>query len=199
MAWEDYDDDVLRFVAGAVGLLILLNMMRSFGAGVPGLSFPGEAPAPDLANQLGLPYAISENGRQEIKNQETFSFNPYPDGSGQSVGWGHQIQPGENFTYPLSFAMGETIFDSDIAKVEAVINSTVTVPLNQNQVDALGDFIFRIGSGNWAKSQLLADLNQGNYAAAATDFSHFVKTGGQVSSDLVARAGSEQQTFSGAG
>jgi|SRR5579872_5773566 len=196
MAWEDYDDNVLRFVAGAVGLLVLLNMMRSFGQS-GGLTFPGVAPAPNFPNMLGLPYAISDQGRQNIKDEEKFSALPYPDGAGQSVGWGHQIQPTDHFTYPLSFAVGEAVFDSDIAHVEAVINATVNVPLDQNQVDALGDFIFRIGSGNWARSQLLADLNAGNYAAAAQDFSHFVKAGGQVSSALQQRAANEQQTFSG--
>jgi len=201
MDGEGYDSGVLRFVAGAVGLLILINLMRDFGqgatAGGGGDYFPGVAPAPNLPNMLGLPYVISEAGRQTIKDEEIFSPMPYADGGGQSVGWGHQIQPGENFSYPLSFQVGEAIFESDIAKVEATINSTVAVPLDQDQVDAIGDFIFRIGAGNWAKSQLLADLNAGNYAAAATDFSHFVRTNGQVSAGLVQRAANEQQTFSG--
>jgi lysozyme len=205
MARNDWEDD-LEFGALAIAAcLIFLNLFRSLtsatyagGAyGGAGFSFTPAAPGADLANTLGLAYTISAAGRQNIKDEEKFSAYPYADGPGQSVGWGHQIQPGENFSYPLSFDVGEQVFESDIAKVESTINATVTVPLDQNQVDAIGDFIYRIGTGNWQKSQLLADLNAGNYAAAATDFSHFIKTNGQVSSALQARATNEQNLFSG--
>lgn len=196
MARDDLEDDVLRVLAGIAGAFILLNLARSLGLS-PGLVFSPQAPGADIANMLGLPYAVSDAGRQAIKDQEKFSPYPYADGGGQSVAWGHQIQPGENFSYPMSFDQGESLFDSDIGKVESLINSSVTVPLNQNQVDALGDFIYRIGAGNWNKSQAKAQLNQGNYAAAAQAFNNFIKTGGKVSADLQARAQSEQSTFNG--
>lgn len=195
---DDYENDILRLLAGLAGVFIFINLARSFGL-APGLSFSPEAPAPDFANMIGLPYTVSDAGRQAIKDQEKFSAYPYPDGNGQSVAWGHQIQPGESFSYPMSFDQGEALFSSDIAKVEGQINSTVTVPLNQNQVDALGDFIYRIGAGNWRKSQALAQLNQGNYSAAAQAFNNFIRTGGKISADLQARAQSEQSMFSGAG
>ena len=201
MAGDDEGDFLIQVLAGLAGAFVLFNLFRQLGqgyaSGAAGFVFSPSAPGSDLANTLGLPYAVSQAGRDFIKQQEQFSAMPYPDGNGQSVGYGHQVQPGENFSYPMSFATGEQVFDSDIAKVEGIINSTVTVPLNQDQVDALGDFIYRIGAGNWAKSQLLADLNAGNYAAAASDFSHFVRTGGQVSSVVQARAGAEYQTVSG--
>jgi lysozyme len=200
MGEDDFEGDVFSLALAAAGFFIFMNLLRSLGAAglsSGGLSFPGVAPGADIANAFGLPYAVSLAGRQFIKDQEKFSAYPYKDGSGQSVGFGHQIQPGDQLSYPLSFDEGEALFESDIAKVEALINSTVTVPLNQNQADALGDFIYRIGAGNWRQSQVLAALNQGNYAGAAQAFSHFIRTGGQISSDLVARAGQEQATFSG--
>lgn len=197
MARDDLAENVLRALAGIAGAAILLNLARSLGLS-PGLVFSPQAPGADLANMLGLPYAVSDAGRQAIKDQEKFSPYPYNDGGGQSVAWGHQIQPGESFSYPMSFDQGEALFDSDIGKVESLINSSVTVPLNQNQVDALGDFIYRIGAGNWAQSQVKAQLNAGNYAAAAAAFNHFIKTGGKVSADLVQRAANEQNTFNGA-
>ena len=201
--FEDDGDLVIAALAAIAGTFILLNLLRSLGQGYSssagGFVFSPAAPGSDFANALGVPYTVSQAGRDFIKQQEQFSATPYNDGPGQSVGYGHQILPTDNFTYPMSFATANQVFDSDMAKVENVINSTVTSPLNQDQVDAIGDFIYRIGAGNWSKSQLLADLNAGNYAAAATDFSHFVKTNGQVSSDLQARAGLESQTFSGVG
>lgn len=196
MARADFGDELLQALAGLAGAFILINLTRAFGV-APGVSFPPGAPSADLANMLGLPYVVSESGRQYIKDQEIFSPYPYPDGNGQSVAWGHQIQQGESFSYPMTFDQGEALFEADVSKVEAVINSTVQVPLNQNQVDALGDFIFNIGAGNWRKSAALAQLNQGDYAAAAAAFDHFTKSKGRVSPVLQARRQAEQQTFSG--
>lgn len=201
--FEDQTDLVIAALAAIAGTFVLLNLLRSLGQGYAsssgGFVFSPAAPGSDLANSLGLPYAVSQAGRDFIKQQELLALNPYPDGGGQSVGYGHQIQASDNLSFPITPAIAESLFDADMAKVENLINSTVTVPLNQDQVDAIGDFIYRIGSGNWMKSQMLADLNAGNYAAAAADFSHFVKSNGQVNSALVQRAGLESQTFSGVG
>jgi GH24 family phage-related lysozyme (muramidase) len=203
MAEDDFEGDLFSLALAAAGFFIFVNLVRSFsaaGASTGGLSFPGIAPGADIASMLGIPYTISDAGRASIKRLEGgFAPNPYKDGPGQSVGWGHQILPTDRLTFPLSFDQGEALFDGDIAKVEAQLNSTVNVPLNQAQVDALGDFIFRIGSGNWQKSATLQLLNQGDYAGAAQAFNHFIRTNGQVSSALQDRAAAEQSAFSGVG
>ena len=43
-------------------------------------------------------------------------------------------------------------------------------PLTQHQEDAVVDFTFNTGCGNYRKSQLLKDINHGDMSKAANDF-----------------------------
>ncbi len=43
-------------------------------------------------------------------------------------------------------------------------------PLTQHQEDAVVDFTFNTGCGNYRKSQLLKDINHGEMSKAANDF-----------------------------
>jgi hypothetical protein len=58
------------------------------------------------------------------------------------------------------------LLHSDVAWVEKEIHALVKVDLNQHQFDAVGDFVFKVGSGNFEHSTLLIDLNTGLTAAA---------------------------------
>lgn len=85
-----------------------------------------------------------------------------------TIGYGHTktARPGMK----ISEARAEELLRSDIAWVEKVIEKEVTVPINQNQYDALASLIFNIGGAQFKRSSVLRLLNQKNYQAAADAF-----------------------------
>ncbi len=99
-----------------------------------------------------------------------------------TIGWGNtkHARPGMTITE----AQAEEWFKEDLAWVESTIRSTVTVPLTQNQYDALGSLIFNIGTGNFAKSTLLKKLNAKDYSGAADQFSVWNKQRNQKTGQL---------------
>lgn len=68
------------------------------------------------------------------------------------------------------------IFLVDKRKYEDIINRNVKVPLTQQQFDALFHFVYNVGEGNFKKSKLLRNLNNGDYEAAGeTGFHGWLK------------------------
>jgi GH24 family phage-related lysozyme (muramidase) len=88
-----------------------------------------------------------------------------------------------------------SINEEDLKVFESAVRRLVTVPLNQNQFDALVSFVFNVGEGAFKDSTLLRLLNSGNYKAASAQFGKWVYAGKQVLPGLVARRESEYQLF----
>lgn len=120
---------------------------------------------------------ISDKGLAFITGHEGSKLQAYPDpgtgGEPWTIGVGHTGGVHEGDTCTEKQAMDW--LRSDVAWVEAALQSTVKVPLTQNQIDALGDFIFNIGGGAWASSTLLKLLNAGDYTGAADQFARWNK------------------------
>ena len=83
----------------------------------------------------------------------------------------------------------------DIAWAEAEVNKQIHVPLTQGEFDALVDFTFNCGAGNFDHSTLLSLVNNGNMSAAALEFDKWDHSGGQVVAGLLRRREVETQTF----
>jgi hypothetical protein len=75
------------------------------------------------------------------------------------------------------------------------VNRLVTVPLTQNQFDALVSFTYNLGEGALAESGLLRKLNAGDYAGAAPEFAKWVRAGGVILPGLVRRRAAEADLF----
>lgn len=97
------------------------------------------------------PYSISDNGKQFIKNHEQLRLKAYndPTPAKRSIGWGHQIQPGENYT-EITEAKAEELFNEDIKKIEAAVNRLLkkTNPkfkYTQNFIDGLASLVYNCG------------------------------------------------------
>lgn len=203
MAADTDDDDLLFLVAIGAGLFIFYNYFRfATASDASGGGFVFSGTAPNTGSPLGemmnvlVPMTVSPQGRAMIEQQEGRSAMPYGDAGGQSVGVGHFIQPGENFVFPLSNAEIDALYSSDLARVENAINANVRVALNQDQFDAIADWVFNVGVAAFLRSTLLRVLNTGDYAGAAAQFARWNQSQGAVNPALVARRQNEQQLFS---
>lgn len=86
---------------------------------------------------------ISQKGINElIKPREGLKLYPYNDAGKDSIYYGHQILPGETFLNTQAEA--DLILQRDIVKAENIVKSRITVPLNQNQFDALVSLVYNI-------------------------------------------------------
>jgi GH24 family phage-related lysozyme (muramidase) len=123
----------------------------------------------------------------------------YPDAGGYSIGFGHRIRPGENFAGGIDNATALRLLSEDTKAATEAVLKLVKVPLNQNQLAALTDFVYNVGASKFANSTLLKKLNIGDYAGAAEQFERWNKmlgTGGYSrSEDLTNRRLGEKSMF----
>lgn len=116
----------------------------------------------------------SSAGRKEIRAREGDKLAAYLDSVGVlTIGVGHTTAAGPPEVkkgMTISAAQSDEILTRDLADVEADINRLVTVPISQNQFDALVSLVFNIGGTAFRKSTLLRKLNAGDHRGAADQF-----------------------------
>lgn len=104
-----------------------------------------------------------------IKEWEGLELQAYQDIVGVwTIGYGHTktARPGMTITQ----AEADWLLAQDVAWVNDAINKHVTVPLNQNQFDAIGSFVYNLGESAFARSTLLKRINEGRFQEAADEF-----------------------------
>lgn len=111
-----------------------------------------------------------------------------------TIGYGHT---GPDVYQGLTITANEAtaLLLKDVATASTCVNKLVTVPLTQDEFDALVDFVFNLGTGAFASSTLLRDLNAGNFTAAVGEFQKWDRAGGQVVAGLLRRRLGEAQLF----
>jgi len=160
---------LLRIVVGLVSLAALA-CERDRAPSRPADSAPAHAPATQTA-----PYRMSERGLARIREDEAFVPRVYDDGVGnETIGYGHLVRPGESFPGAISEAEGRALFARDVARIVYPALERVKVPLTQNQIDALGSFIYNAGPGNFTRSVLPA-INAGDFNTATAKMAQFVR------------------------
>ena len=87
-----------------------------------------------------------------------------------TIGVGHLLKPGESFANGITYEQAMSLLANDVIEAENAVNSHVTVLLTQNEFDACVDFTYNVGSGAFASSSLLKQLNAGNVQSAADGF-----------------------------
>ena len=142
---------------------------------------------------------IGKSVSDYISRFEGFSRTAYRDARHMSIGYGHQIQPGENFSGGITQSQALQLLARDTAAASNAVLHLVKTHLNANQLAALTDLVYNIGAGAFARSTMLRDLNAGDFAGAAGQFSRFNKVltprGYVASADLTARRASERDLF----
>lgn len=140
----------------------------------------------------------SNNGLAIIKHFEGCSlkaYKPIPAEKEYTIGWGHKssdIKAG----MIISQEVADNLLIQDISVAEKCVQKFVTVPLTQNQFDALVSFCYNIGSYAFRASTLVAMLNANKYIEASNQFSRWVKgDNGKILQGLVKRRNMEKELF----
>lgn len=130
----------------------------------------------------------SKNGLEFIAKWEGVVLHPYMDIGGLwTIGVGHLIKPTDSFSTISNAKIKEllksrdrehpyaellisreealNILSKDVEDVEKALKTFITVPLNQNQFDALVSFGFNCGTGVFRTSGACRALVAGNYNA----------------------------------
>lgn len=137
----------------------------------------------------------SDSGIALIKHFEGFRRTPYLCAGGKwTVGFGHVIRSFETFS-KITEEQAENILKDDLIHAENAVNALITVPLTQNQFDALASLTFNIGRENFLTSTLLKKLNAGDVTGAAAEFKKWRKSAGKVLPGLVRRRAAETALF----
>ena len=114
--------------------------------------------------------AIAESTLSFITNEEGFRNKAYKDSKGLwTIGVGHLIKSDEKdlLTATLSDQEVEDLLKSDLKWCSEAVESSVKVPLAQNQFDALYSLCFNIGGTNFAKSTVVKKINANDMQGAA--------------------------------
>src|SRR5271166_2338336 len=137
----------------------------------------------------------SKEGIELTKSFESCRLVTYRDIKGiLTIGWGHtgpEVVEGLVWTQNQA----DTQLVMDLQHAVNTVNRLVTAPLSQGEFDALVDFVFNVGSGNFAGSTLLRLLNAGDVAGAAEEFAKWDHASGQVVAGLLRRREAEVQEF----
>ncbi|MEG3844343.1 glycoside hydrolase family protein [Microcoleus sp. herbarium14] len=158
-----------------------------------------------VVSDAGLDFLIQHEGGVQLSLYDN-------DGGGNcTIGVGHLVHKGmcngsesQEFKQGITQERAREIFKADISKFSQVVNNYVKVPLNQNQFDALVSFAFNVGEGyknetgeeGFIGSQLLIELNAGNYDKVPTEMNRWVNANGNVVQGLKNRRTDEGLLFS---
>ena len=138
-----------------------------------------------------------------IKGIEKLRLMPYDDpggpdaGSVDTIGWGHFLLPGESYPAGISVSKAEELFQQDLKKAEDAVKRYITVPLTQNQFDALVSWVWNCGAGALQKSYLRTLINK---SAPQADIykrwtTTYIMNNGVVLSGLIDRRKYEADLF----
>jgi lysozyme len=133
-------------------------------------------------------------GLNLTKASEGCKLEAYQDTGGVwTIGVGHTagVKKGDVITQE----MADVMLIGDVKWAEETVKSLVTVELSQDQFDALVDFVFNEGIGNFKTSTLLRKLNMGDTLSASYEFQRWVKQGDKTLAGLVTRRAAEMQLF----
>lgn len=141
--------------------------------------------------------SITDAGLNFITKIERFSAVPYNDPPGSnkySIGYGHQIQPGETFTR-IDEAKARELLAADTAHAQAAVRAAIKVPLTPEQFDMLTSFVYNVGASAFNAGTVPAKINAGDFASAAATMKQYTKSGGVVNMALVKRRIAESSVF----
>lgn len=137
---------------------------------------------------------ISEAGLNLIKKHEGLKLEAYQDSVGVwTIGFGSTKGVKEGMV--ITPFEAEERLKGDVHEAEKCVDHLVSVPLTQNEFDALCSFAFNLGCGALRGSTLLRKLNNSDYDGASAEFKKWDHAGGKVLAGLTKRRADEADLF----
>jgi lysozyme len=154
------------------------------------------------SHQLSMPaenlmanFTYSPNGLTLTKRFEGLELTAYQDQVGVwTIGYGH-TGPTVHGGLTITQTQADQLLESDVSGAVACVNRAVTTAINQNQFDALVDFVINLGCASLLTSMLLRFVNKGDFADAALQFLRWDHAGGVVIPGLLKRRQAEMELF----
>ena len=139
--------------------------------------------------------SYSDKGLALTKSFEGLNLAAYQDSTGiWTIGYGHTgptVSADQSITEPEA----EALLCKDLADAVACVNHAVQSDISQNQFDAMVDFCFNAGRGNFLQSTLLRKVNRRDFPGAAAQFGLWIHAGGDIVAGLVRRRKAEADLF----
>ncbi len=139
--------------------------------------------------------SYGKDGTELTEQFEGLRLAAYQDQVGVwTIGYGHtgpDVYPGLTITQNEATAL----LLHDVGTAAGCVNRLVTVMLQQEEFDALVDFVFNLGAQAFATSTLLRKLNASEFDAAIAEFAKWDHAGGQVVAGLLRRRLAEADLF----
>lgn len=141
-----------------------------------------------------MQYSLS--GLHLTEQFEGCRLTSYQDSKGVwTIGVGHTS--GVHLGQTCTQQQAEAWLQEDIQWAVSRVNAEVHVPLSQGEFDALVDFVFNCGVGNFEHSTLLRLVNSDDLADAANQFQAWDKADGTVVAGLLRRRLAEKSEYLG--
>lgn len=120
----------------------------------------------------GLEGSVKVNGKHVIYNDAT--GKPVPAGVplpvGATIGYGHLVKPGEDFSAGLTEQQATELLEQDLQATYSTINEQISADvisnMTQSQYDALVSLVFNIGAGSAAPQ----NRNRGLYQSTVRKY-----------------------------
>ena len=147
---------------------------------------------------------IGPKGAALIQSFESLQLKAYVDTHEKNgdpryaIGYGHTWVAGPphvNKDDEITEAQADEIFKSDMIVFENKIRRYVTVPLNQNQFDALMSAAFNLNTAHFLEMLDKSGLNNGHYAGVAPALMEFDVSQGRKLRGLTRRRAEEGALF----
>jgi lysozyme len=139
-----------------------------------------------------MPMTTSQAGVDLIKKWEGFRATMYLDAVGKpTIGYGTLIDTADEQylrTATITPQQAEELLRRDLVPFERAVNETISVPLAQNQFDALVSFVYNLGPGAFRNGSLPGLINgKADPEAISAKWREYSRAGGQVLTGLVRR------------
>jgi lysozyme len=143
---------------------------------------------------------LAETATRLTEPAEGTVLHPYQDPGGiWTIGTGSTRDldgnPVTANTAPITQAQALQLLERDLRSALQTVKNDVPVALTEGEGAALTDFVYNIGSGNFAHSTVLACLKAGDYDGACRHLADWNQQKGVVLAGLVRRRAAEQVEF----
>lgn len=155
-----------------------------------------EAVAAVGIRRMAATFTLSAAGLAGLQGHEAVVQKVYRDTTGTpTVCMGHTGKDVPAVGTRVSYSFCQDLIRQDTKLYEKVVQDSVTVPITQEQYDALVDFTLNVGGPAFRRSQLLKDINLNQCYPAGAEFMKWTTSKGVVLRGLYNRRLDERKAW----